>query len=230
MYKVIGIDEAGKGPVLGSMFIAFAIINLPGGLKDLNDFQDTLKNEYHVKDSKLILPKKRSEIYQKLKKDLDIKYAQLTPVLIDSNNAKGGKLNQLEIEAIVRILNGEKPNLIIIDALTSDPQKFGDEIQKQLKFECKIISENKADSKYPIVSAASIIAKELREQELAQIRENIKIDCGSGYPADPKTKEFLKKYYKSKDFDFIFRKSWQTYKDLTAKEKQKDLKDFFDKK
>ncbi len=225
MYKVIGIDEAGKGPVLGSMFIGFSIINLANGLKDLNDYQDSLK-KLGVKDSKKIAPKKRNLIYQELKKKLDLKYAQLTPALIDSNNANGGKLNELEIQAIVQILESEKPQLVIIDALTSRPDKFGEDIQKRLSFECKIISENKADTKYELVGAASIAAKELREQELEQIKKNIKLDCGSGYPSDPKTKDFLKENYKNKEFDFIFRKSWQTYKDLAGDPKQKTLNDF----
>lgn len=225
MYKVIGVDEAGKGPVLGSMFIGFSIINLAEGLKELNSYQDKLV-ELGVKDSKLLTPKKRNEIYNKLKDNMDIKYAQLTPALIDTNNNHGGKLNELEIDAIVRVLNSEEPNLVIIDALTANPEKFGEEIKKRLKFDCKIISENKADVKYSIVGAASIVAKELREQEIAQIKINIGHNVGSGYPSDPKTKEFLKKHYASEEFDFIFRKSWETYKKIAGNSKQKSLKDF----
>lgn len=225
MYKVIGIDEAGKGPVIGSMFIAFSIINLANGLKELNSYQEKLKT-IGVKDSKKLTPIKRNYIYNQLKDHMDIKYAQLTPTLIDLNNSKGGKLNELEIEAIINILETEKPNLIIIDALTSRPDKFGDEILKRLSFECKIISENKADDKYEIVGAASIIAKELREQEIAQIKENIKHDCGSGYPSDPKTIKFLKENYNNDEFHFIFRKSWDTYKKLKNKDNQKSLNDF----
>ena len=253
MYKVIGIDEAGKGPVLGSMFIGFSIINLPNGLKEMNEYQELLK-KLGVKDSKKITPKKRNIIYQDLKQHMDIKYAQLTPALIDQNNAAGGKLNELEIQAIVQILESEKPQLVIIDALTAKPDKFGDDILKRLSFECKIISENKADDKYEIVGAASIIAKELREQEMQQINMNVgkilsqvskdlsqsaDVDklaskeaspdsnvVGSGYPADPKTKAFLKEHYNNKEFDFIFRKSWQTYKDLAGDSKQKTLNDF----
>lgn len=225
MYKVIGIDEAGKGPVLGSMFIGFSIIILDDGLKSLNSYQDKLK-ELGVKDSKLLSPQKRNALYEELKANMDMKYAQLTPQLIDSNNAKGRSLNELELEAITQILESEKPNLVIIDALTANPEKFGDEILKRLSFDCKIISENKADVNYPIVGAASIVAKELREQELEQIRINIKLDCGSGYPADPKTKEFLKEHWNSKEFEFIFRKSWKTYQKFVNDSKQKTLGDF----
>lgn len=225
MYKVIGIDEAGKGPVIGSMFIAFSIINLEG-LKDLNSYQEHLK-KIGVKDSKKFTPKKRKELYAELKKNIDFKYAQLTPALIDNNNAEGGKLNELEISAICQILESEKPKLIIIDALTANPDKFGEEIKNRLSFETKIISENKADDKYEIVGAASIAAKELREEEVKQIKENIKIDCGSGYPSDPKTKEFLKNHWKNKEFSFIFRKSWETYKAFVKEETKKTLDKYF---
>jgi len=224
MYKVIGIDEAGKGPIIGSMFIGFSIINLVDGLRSLNDFQDKLAVDFGVKDSKLLTPKKRAEIFEKLKGAIDMKYAQLTPALIDKNFFEGGKLNNLEIDAIIQILNAERPDLVIIDALTANPEKFGEQIQKRLGFDCKIISENKADTKYTIVGAASIIAKELREKEIQEIKEKINLDIGSGYPADPKTKEFLKNNYKSTEFDFIFRKSWATYQNLlNEKDKQKPV-------
>ena len=238
MYKVIGVDEAGKGPVLGSMFIGFSIISLPNGISEMNAYQDILK-KLGVRDSKKLTPKKRNMIYVDLKNHMDIKYAQLTPALIDKNNAEGGKLNELEIQAVIQILESEKPDLVIIDALTSRPDTFGEDILRRLSFECKIISENKADDSYEIVGAASIIAKELREQEMQQVNLNVakilgkEIDpsntlsiTGSGYPADPKTKEFLKEHYKNKEFDFIFRKSWATYKTLAGTSKQKTLNDF----
>jgi ribonuclease HII len=224
MYRVVGIDEAGKGPVIGSMFIGFAIINLERE-DDLNEYQNKLK-EIGVCDSKKLTPKKRSEIYEKLKDWLDIKYAQLTPALIDSNFFSGGKLNDLEISAIVQVLESFKPDLIIIDALTSNPENFKNNILKRLSYSPKIISENKADQKYELVGAASIIAKELREKELDEIRKNIGLDVGSGYPSDPKTKDFLKKHFENKNFDFIFRKSWKTYQNIVNSFKQKKLSDF----
>lgn len=224
MYKVIGIDEAGKGPVIGSMFIGFSIIILKDAT-DLDSFQKLLKDN-GVKDSKKLAPKRRGEVFLKLKSLMDFKYAQLTPILIDKNFFSGGNLNELEVSSIIKILNQEKPDLIIIDALTSKPTEFGNRILKRLDFPSKIISENKADSKYEMVSAASIIAKQLREQEVLDIKINIKKDFGSGYPSDPKTKIFLKENFKNKDFEFIFRKSWKTFQNLSKIEKQKSIYDF----
>jgi ribonuclease HII len=229
MYKVVGIDEAGKGPVIGSMFIGFCYAYLANGLKDLNGFQDALKNDFGVKDSKLLSPQKRAEVYAKLCDKMEVKYAQLTPALIDSNNLAGKKLNELEIDAIVKVIDEIEPDLVIIDALTANPEKFADEILRKLSVDCKIISENKADSKYPVVGAASVIAKQLREQEVEEIKKNIGFDVGSGYPSDPKTKKFLKEHYNNKEFDFIFRKCWQTYKNCLKEKVNKTIDEFVEK-
>lgn len=227
MYKVVGIDEAGKGPVIGSMFIGFSIITLANGLDDLNEYQQMLKDK-GVKDSKLLTPKKRNELYQELKELMSLQYVQLTPAIIDANYFSGGKLNALEMRGMAKILNEIKPDLVIVDALTAKPEKFGEDLRELLTFDCKIIAENKADTKYEIVGAASICAKELREQEVGEIKHNIGINCGSGYPADPNTKKFIAEHWNNKEFDFIFRKSWATYKNLEEKHKPKNktLSDF----
>lgn len=220
MYKVIGIDEAGKGPVLGSLFIGFSIINLVNGLKDLNDYQESL-TKMGVTDSKKLSSNKRNSLYEELKSKMDMKYAQLTPIIIDENKFSGGDLMQLEIDAIIKVVEQEKPDLIIIDALTANPEKFKEDVfrklSKELQEKCKIIAENKADLNYPVVGAASIIAKELREQELAQIHQNIGFNCGSGYPGDSKTREFVKEKGKDEELRFLFRKSWKTYQELCSK-------------
>jgi len=133
---------------------------------------------------------------------------------------------------MIAVLEQERPNLIIVDALTSNPLSFAERLRKGLSFKCKIISENRADDKYMVVGAASIVAKELREQEVAQIKLNVGKfgDIGSGYPSDPKTKLFIKKYWDNKEVDFIFRKSWATYKNLASENKvkqDKTLRDFY---
>ena len=215
MFKVIGIDEAGKGPVIGSMFIGFAIINLEKK-EDLESYNIHLQDK-GVCDSKKLSPTNRQLIFNQLKDNLDMKFVQLSPGIIDQNNKDNGKLNDLEVSAIAQIVNSEKPNLVIIDALTANPLKFKEKLKSVFTVDCEIISENKADSKYPLVSAASIIAKELREQEVSQIKNNLSIDFGSGYPSDPKTIEFLKKYYADKKVLPFVRTSWETYKKLNEK-------------
>jgi ribonuclease HII len=216
VYKIIGVDEAGKGPVLGSLFIGFSIINL-NKKEELENFNSKLK-EIGVKDSKKITQKNRVKILESCKEldNIETHYEKLTPIEIDEN-AKVSKLNNLEVRKICQVLNKKKPNLIIIDALVADTEKFKLEIKAKLDFDCEIISENKADDKYEIVGLASIIAKVNRELEIENLKNKFNIDFGSGYPSDSKTINFLKNNFKDKNLRELFRKSWQTYKRLNNK-------------
>ena len=92
--------------------------------------------------------------------------------------------------------------------------------------EIELIVEHKADLNHPVVSAASIIAKEKREDEVKKIKEKIKMDFGSGYPADPKTKEFIEKNFDNPLYKEIIRFSWSTWKKLNNSTNQKSLKEF----
>jgi len=221
MIKVVGIDEAGKGPVIGSMFIGFSVIEAESR-EELEKFYEKLR-VLGVKDSKKLSPANRATVYRHLKENLDFNYAQLTPHLIDDNFSKGGNLNELEQRAIAELLEKLKPDIIYLDALTSKPKEFEKSIRNRLSFTPEeIISENGADETYAMVGAASILAKELREQELLEIKANLAVDVGSGYPSDPKTQEYIKENWDNEDVNFIFRKSWNTYK----KYSQKTLNDF----
>ncbi|MAE13458.1 ribonuclease HII, partial [Candidatus Woesearchaeota archaeon] len=84
-------------------------------------------------------------------------------------------------------------------------------------------AEHKADLNHPIVSAASIIAKVTRDREIEKIKQKIKIDFGSGYPADPKTQAFIKNNHDKYD---IFRTTWKTYKNIAQTKQQTSLNTF----
>jgi ribonuclease HII len=75
---------------------------------------------------------------------------------------------------------------------------------------------HQADAIYPVVSAASIIAKVRRDELIEELKKELGIDFGSGYPSDPKTKEFLIKWGKkhSGKFPEIVRQSWQTVENI----------------
>ena len=86
---------------------------------------------------------------------------------------KSKNMYELEIDKICEKLNEIKPNLIVIDSLSSRPDNFEKKILDKLKFESKIICENKADDKYKIVGLASIFAKEQREEEIFSLKKNL---------------------------------------------------------
>jgi ribonuclease HII len=94
-----------------------------------------------------------------------------------------------------------------------------------------VVCRHKADDTYPVVSAASIVAKGRREDAVARIRTELGQDIGSGYPADPKTKAFLEKWITEKgNLPPHTRRSWETAKRAQGNHpcKEGSLDDFAD--
>ncbi|MEO2117093.1 MAG: ribonuclease HII, partial [Methanocaldococcus sp.] len=147
-------------------------------------------------------------------------------------------LNEIEINAfseitknLIKKLDIKDDNIeIYIDACSTNTKKFEDSFKERLKdiikernLNVKIIAEHKADAKYPIVSAASIIAKAERD-EIIDNYKKIYGDIGSGYPSDPKTIKFLEDYFKKhKKLPDIARTHWKTCKRILNKSKQTKL-------
>jgi ribonuclease HII len=216
---ICGVDEAGRGPVLGPLVMC-------GLLVKEEDEKGLVKLK--VRDSKLITKVKRESLFDKIK-DISYKYEIIAiyPDEIDHavNNHDGLNLNKLEARKSAEIINLLKPDKAIVDAPSNNIKSY-----KQYLFELinnkkiELILEHKADLNYPIVSAASILAKVTRDNEIEKIKKKIKIDFGSGYMSDPKTVNFLEKYYEK--YPELFRKSWLPYRDIVNKKFQSKLEDF----
>ena len=116
---------------------------------------------------------------------------------------------------------------VIIDCPSTNITAWKNTLIKFISFKdnLDIHCEHKADFNHPSVSAASIIAKVQREEEVAKLKKQFKDygPLGSGYPSDPDTKEFLKKHGKELQNSGIFRKTWQTWKALFPEAKQSTL-------
>ncbi|MFP3167215.1 MAG: ribonuclease HII [Candidatus Nanopusillus sp.] len=214
MKLILGIDEAGRGPVIGPMVIAGYCIE---------EEKIELLKSLGVRDSKELTRKQREDIYNEIIKLTDkYKYIIIDPKTIDYYVYRN-RLNYLEFENMIKIIEEIKPDKVIIDSPMVNTKKVIEYIKNNLKINVEIVAENKADKKYPVVSAASIIAKVIRDREIDKIKEKINIDFGSGYPSDEKTIEVLKK-----DYDKIkgyVRESWMTIKRI-RKEDQKNILDF----
>lgn len=131
---------------------------------------------------------------------------------IDYSVEKGDKLNSLEIETMAGIINRLKPDVAYIDAIGPIEKNFAIGIYRHIDPKIKIIAEHKADSKYLVVSAASILAKVKRDRAIYDLR-NTYGDFGSGYPSDLKTRNFLKQWVeKFGEAPKFARKSWKTVK------------------
>ena len=197
---ILGIDEAGRGSVLGPMVIAGVIVP---------EKMEKVLERMGVKDSKKLAPHRRTILSRKLKKMFDYEVVVITARQIDEMRAEGINLNEIEKNAMESILLKMKPEKAIVDAVDVKAERFQQNLCNDTGV--NVIAEHKADDKYIEVSAASIIAKAERDDQIAKINKDfIKSGgIGSGYPSDPKTKDFLAKYTYDEMPDFV-RRSWAT--------------------
>jgi ribonuclease HII len=204
---VAGVDDAGRGCVIGPLVIA-------GVLMKEEDLPKL--SQLGVRDSKILSPHRREILAAQIKR-LAEKYSieKLTPRQIDEvvlTGKKLRKLNWLEAKTMARVIEELRPDVAYVDASDVVERRFGQDILDCLPFELKMVSEHKADSTYPIVSAASIIAKVERDREISELAKAYG-DFGSGYPSDPRTIQFLEQCLRqSCDYPDFVRKSWKPAK------------------
>ena len=216
--KILGIDEAGRGSVVGPLVVAGAMYNDEEELRKLG-----------VKDSKLLSPEKREELFEKLKKIVKYKIVKVYPEEID-NRVGITNLNLIEASKFAEIIDEMKPDKVIIDTPMKNTQKFKMLMKKLVNHKCEMVCENFADLNYPIVSAASIIAKVNRDREVRKIEKETEEEIGVGYPHDGKTIKFVKKSLNKPEWRKYVRKSWVTYQRIKEEDEQKKLEKFFTKK
>ena len=215
---ICGIDESRRGPVLGPMAMCGAFI-------EEEDMPKLVSLK--PKDSKLLTKEQREELFPKLKKVLKhYKLFVITPAEIDRAVKGGDGLNLNKLEAVKQadILNEFDPDKAIIDCPSNNIKSYRLQLLNLLKNKkVELILEHNAE-RYPLVAAASIIAKVTGDREIEKLKKQIGIDFGSGYMTDPKTVDFLKNNFES--YPELFRKSWFPYKDLLSQKFQKSLSDF----
>lgn len=215
---IAGVDDAGRGAVIGPLVIA-------GVLIDESQIPKLLG--FGVRDSKLLTSQRREILAVEIKR-IAIKYeiVKLEPKQIDEVVEKGRKLfklNRLEAKAMAEVIEKLKPDMAYVDASDILQERFKEHILEYLPFEVKIISEHKADRKYPVVSAASIIAKVERDKAIAELKDKYG-DIGCGYPSDPKTMNFLKQYLEEYgEYPDFVRKSWKPAKKTKAENSSKQM-------
>ncbi|MDE1765714.1 MAG: ribonuclease HII [Thaumarchaeota archaeon] len=202
---VCGVDDAGRGSAIGPLVIAGIRIE-KNKIKRLS--------EIGVKDSKQLTPRAREILYGKILELVDDYHvARIPPHVIDKSVQKN-QLNQLEGKYMAKVIAKLKPDSAYVDSCDVNPNRFGLYISK-LSQVGKIHSSHHADRRFPVVSAASIIAKVNRDRAIERIRKNFEV--GSGYPSDPKTMRFIREYIESNGMPPKFvRKSWKPVKILLS--------------
>lgn len=219
MTLLCGIDEAGRGPVLGPLVIAGVALEEQESnhLKDLG-----------VKDSKLLSTTKREELFDKIIARVSSYHIiSIPPALIDQyvlSQNHDDNLNWLEAIKAAELINALAPEKAIVDCPSPNTLAYHRFLREKLQNKrILLLCEHKADVKYPAVSAASILAKVTRDREIEKIKQKIGIDFGSGYLTDPKTTAFLEQYWDKFDF---FRKSWSSWQQLAKNKHQKKLEEW----
>ena len=209
---VAGVDEAGRGCVIGPLVVA--------GVAVKSENLQLLIN-LGVKDSKLLTPKKREALYPEILKLCALHHIiKVPPYIIDKavrNIRTLHKLNRLEARTMAKIIEMLQPDKAFVDAADVVHERFGEHIQECLTKKTVIVSEHKADRNYIVVSAASVIAKVERDGEIHRLHEKYG-DFGSGYLTDDKTLGFLRRLLDegSGFYPGCVRKSWEPARRVKA--------------
>jgi ribonuclease HII len=166
---LIGIDDAGRGPVIGSMVLAGVLIK--------KEDEKELK-KLGAKDSKLLTHPERIKLSKLIEKSAQgYHLVQASPKEIDEYVLSGKNLNTLEAEKMAEVINalnnGKKEIKVIVDCPSINVKKWREKLLSFIKNKSNltVVCEHKADFNHPVVSAASILAKVSREEEVAKIKK-----------------------------------------------------------
>ena len=212
---ICGVDEAGKGSVLGPMVVAAV------GVQSTD-----ILSEIDVKDSKQLSPKERERLFAIIKKKCKVAIVIIPADEIDAIR-RDMTMNQCVARAHAEVIQKIGPKTAYVDACDVNPIRYAETVKANLNNPCEIVSEHHADSTYPVVSAASIVAKVTRDREIEKLAKKYG-EIGSGYPSDPVTITYLSSYIDEHRVPPpIARKSWKTVSAILAKKSQSNLSAFF---
>ena len=195
-----GVDEAGRGSIIGSLVIA--------GISIRESKIATLK-EMGIKDSKLLTPKARARLFDRIINVADaICICKINPIEVDESVMLKG-LNKLEAKVMAIVINNIGAKEVYVDCCDINPQRYKGYLEQHLTCTPAIHSMHHADAINIVVSAASIIAKITRDQEIQRIRTKYH-NIGSGYPSDERTMKFISRWVnKNGSAPEFARKSWK---------------------
>ncbi|RLI97095.1 MAG: ribonuclease HII [Candidatus Aenigmatarchaeota archaeon] len=220
MATIGGVDEAGRGAVIGPLVIA--------GVSIEEKDEDKLR-KIGVKDSKLLSPKRREELAAKIEGIAkDVMVLNVGPCKIDNYRNQGINLNRVESMKFAEVLSFLDPNRAYIDSPDVNTNRLKMQMQKMVGDDMELVVEHKADMNYPVVAAASIMAKVARDDEIKEIKKKYG-DVGPGYSSNQITMKWMREWLdKNNDFpEGIVRKTWMTTKNVNGEKAQKKIGMFF---
>lgn len=187
----LGIDEAGRGCVLGPLVLAC----VAASARDRARF-----SRWHVRDSKIIPPDERTWLAEKIMQSHWHRIRIVPATEIDrAVSDRRRTLNGLEREQMVNLLVeahtelSDSPLRAIVDCPSINHARFTQQLIEETSWQepHSLIAVHHADARFMAVAAASIVAKHVREQEIARLKQELGIDFGCGYPHDPLTTQYL---------------------------------------
>jgi ribonuclease HII len=208
-----GVDEAGRGPAMGPLVVAAVAIPDDAPLREIG-----------VKDSKKLPPTKRIELSIRIR---EMARVEVRVVHAEEIDARENSLNELEAELFAELLDRIDPTVAFLDACDTNEARFARTVGSKLRCHPRLVAKHKADDIYPVVSAASIIAKTVRDEEMERICSSLGIVSMSGYCGDKRTNDFVEGYLKEHgSLPPHTRRSWKNIRKLSSDSKVSKLSDW----
>ena len=212
---IVGVDEAGRGPVIGPLVVAGVAVESDVPLRQMN-----------CRDSKKLSPERREALAPEIEKVAKFELVVIPAERIDVMRAEMS-LNDFEAKLFAEVIEKFHPETAYVDAADVDEIEFKRCVRRELTFEVEIVSQHNADELFPVVSAASILAKVRRDREMRGIEAAIGRTIGSGYASDSDTIAFLEAWIREHgSLPPHTRASWDTARRLLAASKNHKLDDF----
>jgi len=212
---IVGVDEAGRGPVIGPLVVAGVAVESDVPLRQMN-----------CRDSKKLSPERREALAPEIEKVAKFELVVIPAERIDVMRAEMS-LNDFEAKLFAEVIEKFHPETAYVDAADVDEIEFKRCVRRELTFEVEIVSQHNADELFPVVSAASILAKVRRDREMRGIEAAIGRTIGSGYASDSDTTAFLEAWIREHgSLPPHTRASWDTARRLLAASKNHKLDDF----
>ena len=210
-----GVDEAGRGPMFGPLVV---------GAVSCED--DSVLRSVGVKDSKMLSPEKRERMYAEIADA--VPHWCVVPISAEEIDAKMGtmSLNAIEMDLFAEAVSEYDADIVYADCPDVNTERFGRLMEAKLSGR-RVVAAHKADALYPVVSAASIMAKVTRDRMLDDLRREFDVEIGSGYPSDAVTAGFIEKWIKDNGCaPKHTRTSWEPVKRMLSAGKNGSLDDW----
>lgn len=214
---VAGVDEAGRGPVLGPLVVAGVLAPSERALRALG-----------VKDSKKLTPPKREGLDREIRTRWRVAVVVVENDELDHRMSRAS-LNQIEVELFADVLRELDAPRAYLDAADVVATRFGEDVAVRLRHAVAVRAEHKADDRRACVAAASIVAKVARDARIERIAADLGCEIGSGYVHDPRTIAWLKAWVAEHgDLPACARRMWAPARSILAESKQRGLGEFTD--